>query len=299
MSIQQLLILQHEMIEHLSGAPYHEEFVNYDLIEHPEYLEDETHHYDTIRRHLDDHESHDTFAHTYEAQDIAHYGHHAPTAHHDLDQFYRPSYHSGHGYVTEHGFTADHGHFDDLHHHDTHHFDEHLWIDPKAETPEQQHQSEYHWLSDHHYIPATDHEYHQAVDPDQWSVDRLRLVDIVTPAQHYYSDPIHQEEMHLQHPIHYETDRYIDPYTHHETILTQPVPRDSQYSIETPVHDLYETLHPADHYDTEYWHERGHETPVHHYDYDIPHHEMIDPDHHGDHGFEAQDYHSHVFGAQY
>ena len=67
MSIQQLLVLQHEMIEHFGGAPYHEEFVNYDLIEHPEYLEDETHHYDTIRRHLDDHDSHDIYAHTYEA----------------------------------------------------------------------------------------------------------------------------------------------------------------------------------------------------------------------------------------
>ena len=83
MSIQQLLILQHELIEHLSTAPYHDEFVNYDLIQHPEYLEDETHHYDTIRRHLD-HPSDDTYAHTYEAQDISHYGHHAPTAHHDL-----------------------------------------------------------------------------------------------------------------------------------------------------------------------------------------------------------------------
>ena len=105
--------------------------------------------------------------------------------------------------------------------------------------------------------------------------------------------------MHLQHPLHYETDRYIDPYTHHETILTQPVPRDTEYSIETPVHDLYETLHPAGHYDTDYYHERGHDTPVHHYDYDIPHHEMIHPDHHADHGFDAADYHSHVFGAQY
>ena len=137
MSIAQLLILQHELIEHVSEPLYHEEFVDYDLIQHPEYLEDETHHYDSIRRHHDDHEIYDSYAHTYEVEDIAHYGHHAPTTHHDLDQFYRPSHHAGHEYVTEHGMASGHGHFDALHEHDVHHFDEHLWQDPAAQTPEE------------------------------------------------------------------------------------------------------------------------------------------------------------------
>jgi len=92
----------------------------------------------------------------------------------------------------------------------THHYDEHLWVDPAAKTPEQEHASEYYWSSDHHYIPEAHHEHHQQ---DHWERSEVHLVDIVEPMQHYYSDPVRHEEMHLIHPVRYERDLFVDPET--------------------------------------------------------------------------------------
>ena len=114
-----------------------------------------------------------------------------------------------------------HGHhemFEDFQHHipeygdeekPYHHFDEHYWQDPMAQSPEEQHKSDYYWISEHHYVPETHHEHEQ--HGHDWGRAEIHLVDIVEPMQHYYSDPIRHEEMHLVKPVHYEEDLYIDP----------------------------------------------------------------------------------------
>ena len=107
----------------------------------------------------------------------------------------------------------------------------------------------------------------------------MHLVDIVEPMQHYYSDPIHHEEMHLVKPVHYEADLYVDPETRHETMLIQPVHHDPSYSVEKPEHDMFETIDPGLHYDDHYYHKESYRQPIHHYDYENPHHFEQDPDH--------------------
>ena len=121
-----------------------------------------------------------------------------------------------HGDEHYHGAEYSDGHYQTYEDAPTHHFDEHFWIDPAAKTPEEEHNSEYFWTSDHHYIPESDHESHQH---DFWERSEVHLVDIVEPMQHYYSDPIRHEELHLVKPVHYERDLYIDPETKHETLL--------------------------------------------------------------------------------
>ena len=44
MSLKQLLVLQQDVINSFDSPPSNE-FINYDLIEHPELLEDQFHHY--------------------------------------------------------------------------------------------------------------------------------------------------------------------------------------------------------------------------------------------------------------
>ena len=65
MSLKQLLILQQDLINTFDVVPYHEEFVNYDLIEHPENLEDQYHHYESMMRHQGDHQAYDAYSHTH------------------------------------------------------------------------------------------------------------------------------------------------------------------------------------------------------------------------------------------
>ena len=111
-----------------------------------------------------------------------------------------------------------------------------------------------------------------------WARSEIQLVDIVEPMQHYYSDPIRHEEMHLVKPVHYEEDLYIDPENHHETLLIQPQ-RHGPYSIEKSSHDMFETVDPAYHYDDAWQHHMHHtHQPVHHYDYDVHHYESGGPE---------------------
>ena len=61
--------------------------------------------------------------------------------------------------------------------------------------------------------------------------------------------------------------------------MVEPVRHDHDYSIEHPHHDMYDTIHPALHYDEHSHHEESHRQPVHHYDYDVPHHEFESHEH--------------------
>ena len=90
--------------------------------------------------------------------------------------------------------------------------------------------------------------------------------------QHYYSDPIRHEEMHLVKPVHYERDLYVDPETKHETMLVQPIHHDQSYLVEKAEHDMFETIDPGHHYDVHHPHRESYQEPVHHYDYENPYH---------------------------